>query len=190
MLPTWFPALVALHIIFTVTFFAGAFYLLRLFIFHRQALARWEPDRGILSKQYVLMERQLLYLVAWPSLLLVIGTGAWMVWLQPGTLTAPWMQAKLGASSLLFAYHLLNQRIYGKLRRGEKVWPVFALRLWTQCAVLLLVIIVFLSTFKDVQWYIGVLGLLVLGLLLFTAIKAFGSNEPGAKDAQEGKPGA
>ncbi len=189
MLPTWFPALVALHLIFMVTFFAGSFYLVRLFIFHRQALARWEPDRGILTKQFGLMERQLLYLVAWPSLLLMIGTGAWMVWLEPGTLKAPWMQAKLGATALLFAYHLVDQRIYGKLARGETVWAVLTLRLWTQCSVLLLVAIVFLSAFKDVQWYIGALGLLVLALLLFTAIKAFGGKNPGEPHAQEGKHG-
>ncbi len=190
MLPTWYPALVALHLIFMVTFFAGTFCLLRLFVVHRQALARWEPDRGILSKHCQSMERTLLYVVTWPSLLLLLGFGAWMVWLQPGLLAEPWMQAKLGISALLFAFQLTDQRIYGKLGRGERTWPVFTLRLWTQCSVLLLVILVFLSAFKDVQWYIGGLGLLLLALLLLAAVKGFGRKAPEVKDVETGKPRA
>lgn len=188
MLPPWYPALVALHIIFMVTFFAGTFFLLRVFIFHRQALARWEPDRTVLVNQYRLMERTLLYAVAWPSLLLLIGFGAWMVWLQPGLLREPWMQAKLGATALLFAYHLVDQGIHGKLRCGGKVWPVFVLRLWTQCSVLLLFITVFLSSFKEVQWYLGLLGLLVLALMLLSAIRTFAKKEPKAGHAEQAKP--
>lgn len=188
MVPPWYPALVALHLVFMVTFFAGTFCLLRLFIYHRQALARWEPDRGILSKQFGRMERTVLYWVAWPSLFLMILFGAWMTWLQPGLLAAPWMQAKLGLTALVFAYHLVDQGIYGRLRRGEKVWGIYALRSWTQGSVLLLVTVIFLSTYKQVEWYVGILGLLVLALMLFTAVRGFGSKEP--KDVEEGKPGA
>lgn len=190
MIPTWYPGLVALHLIFMVTFFSGTFYLVRLFVMHRQALALFEPDRGILHKQYGKMERTLLYIVAWPSLLLMIGFGVWMAWLDLALLKQPWMQAKLGLTALLFAYHLANQRIYGKLRRGEKVWPAYQLRIWVQASVLLLFALVFLSTFKQVQWYFGVAGLAVLAVLLWLAIKAFGGKEPATHDAEPGKPSA
>lgn len=190
MAPSWYPALVALHLIFMVTFFSGTFYLVRLFVMHRQALALWEPDRSILLKQYGKMEKTLLYIVAWPSLLLMAGFGVWMAWLEPAVLKAPWMQAKLGLVALLFAYHLADQRIYGKLRRGEKVWRIYVLRVWVQGSVLLLFAIVFLSTFKEVQWYWGLLGLLVLAMLLFTALRAFGGKGTEGKDAEAGKPSA
>lgn len=190
MTPSWYPALVALHLIFMVTFFAGTFCLSRLFVLHRQALALWEPDRGILTKQYGRMERTLLYIATWPSLLLMLGFGVWMAWLDLAVLKQPWMQAKLGLTALLIAYHLANQRIYGNLRRGEKVWPAYQLRIWVQVSVLLLFALVFLSTFKQVQWYLGVAGLAVLAILLWSAIKAFGSKDPATNNAEPGKPGA
>ncbi|MCB0774579.1 MAG: hypothetical protein KDB93_14535, partial [Flavobacteriales bacterium] len=77
-----------------------------------------------------------------------------------------------------------------KLRRGEKVWPAYQLRIWVQASVLLLFALVFLSTFKQVQWYFGVAGLAVLAVLLWLAIKAFGGKEPATHDAEPGKPSA
>lgn len=189
MLPTGYPALLAFHLLFMVTFFAGTFGLLRLLVLHRQALALWEPDRGILVRQYGKTERSLLYLVAWPSLLLLLGFGAWMAWLQPALLKAPWMQAKLGLTALLFAYHLADQRIYRRLQAGTLKWGVFTLRIWAQGSVLLLVTAVFLSVFKAVQWYIGVLGLLVLAALLWAALRGPGGGTPSPTDAETGSPG-
>ena len=86
MLPDWYPALVAMHIICMVAFFASSFCLLRLFLLHRQTAAVPEPGRALLAKQHLAMGWSLLYLVAWPSLLLLIAFGAWMTWLQPGLL--------------------------------------------------------------------------------------------------------
>ncbi len=184
MLPTWYPALVALHIIFMVTYFSGTFYLVRLFVLHRQALALWEPDRGILAKQYGKMERTLLYIVSWPSLLLLVGFGAWMVWLQPGLLAEPWMQAKLGLTALVAAYQVLDHRIYKKLARGERIWHTYALRAWVQGSVLLLFALVFVSSFRSVQWYWGLIGLGVLAALLLVLVRMFS----GGKDTGGAQP--
>lgn len=178
MLPDWYPALVAMHIICMVAFFASSFCLLRLFLLHRQAAAVPEPGRALLAKQHLAMGWSLLYLVAWPSLLLLIAFGAWMTWLQPGLLAQPWMQAKLGLSALLVAYHGVDQRLYRKLLQEGSTWSGMALRLWAQVLVVLLCLAVFLSAFKEVQWYIGLLGLLVLALLVFSAIRAFGNKGP------------
>lgn len=190
MLPTWYPALVALHLIFMVTFFASTFCLLRLFIVHRGALAAWEPERTILTKHSLSMGKTLLYIVAWPSLILMVVFGAWMIWLSPALLVQPWIQAKLGLTALLVAYHMVNQRTYAKFRTGEKVWSTNALRIWTQGSVFLLFVLVFLSAFRQVQWYIGVLGLLLLSLLLFATIRTLGRNESERKHAETGKRGA
>ncbi len=184
MLPDCYPALVALHIIFMVTFFAGTFYLVRLFILHRQALNREEPVRAILTKQYGVMERQLLYIVAWPSLLLMIFFGIWMIWLDLSLVQESWIQAKLGVTALLIGYHLVDQRIYRRLQSGMLNWRTYALRIWVQGSVLLLVAAVFLSTFKKVQWYLGLLGLVVLAMLLFLAIRAFSGKEEKHEDVE------
>jgi uncharacterized integral membrane protein (TIGR00701 family) len=93
--PEWYPIIKALHIIFMVTFFAGTFYIVRLFIYHKEALAKFEPDRGILSKQLALMERKLWYIITWPSLVLMTLFGTWMLVMQPSLLQQPWMHAKL-----------------------------------------------------------------------------------------------
>lgn len=186
---SWYPVVLSLHLIFMVTFFSGTFYLMRLFIFHRDALALWEPDRTILITQYKTMERPLLYVVAWPSILMMVGTGALMLWWEPGLLMQPWMQAKLGLVALLIAYHLTNQRLYSRLGRNEGSWPSYGLRLWVQGSVILLFALVFLSTMKNVQWYVGLLGLAVLVVLLLSAVKFFGGKKPiSHTDAEAGGP--
>lgn len=174
LLPSWYPALPALHIIFMVTFFSGTFYLLRVLVLHRQALGRPEPERSILAGQFARMVRVPLYVVAWPSLLLLVLTGAWMAWLRPALLAEAWLQAKLGLTALLFAYHLVNQRLCRKLG-ATGGWGLLALRAWAQGAVLMLLIAVFLSTFREVQGYIGILGLLVLALIIWTAVRGNGT---------------
>lgn len=188
MLPSWHPALVALHIICMTTFFSGTFLLLRALARQRQILAKEEPERTILDKEYRSLGRTPLYLVAWPSLVLLILSGAGMVWLRPGLLAEPWMQAKLGLTALLFAYHLVNHRIYRKVQQGGEGWGSFALGIWAQGAVLMLVVAVFLSTFKEVDWYIGVLGLVVLAVMLYAAIRGLGGKEkvPGATTERTG----
>lgn len=177
MLPDWYPALVAMHLICMVAFFASSFCLLRLFLLHRQTAAVPEPGQALLAKQHLAMGWTLLYVVAWPSLVLLIAFGAWMTWLQPGLLAQPWIQAKLGLCALLVAYHLVDQRLYRRLLQERSTWSGMALRLWAQVLVVLLCLVVFLSAFREVQWYIGLLGLLVLALLVFSAVRAFGNKD-------------
>lgn len=180
----------ALHLIFMVTFFAGTFYIVRLFIYHREALGKWEPERGILTKQYALMERRLWYFITWPSLVLMAGFGIWLLTLNPGLLKQPWMHAKLGLVALLIAYHLVNQRLFVRFRRGEKVWRSYALRLWNEGATLILFGVIFLASLKRIQWYYGVAGLVVLGGVLVLAINAYRRRRGTEADAESGKPGA
>ena len=56
-----------LHIIFVVTWFAGLFYIVRLFIYHTEAEKKPEPEKSILQNQYKIMERRLWYGITWPS---------------------------------------------------------------------------------------------------------------------------
>lgn len=188
--PAWYPVIKALHLIFMVTFFAGTFYIVRLFIYHCEALAKWEPDRTILTRQYALMEKRLWYFITWPSLVLMALFGIWMLVLNPALLKQPWMHAKLGLVALLLVYHGVNQRLFARLRSGGKVWPSYALRLWNEGATLILFGVVFLASLKRIQWYYGVVGLVVLGAVLVMAINLYRRKRGTEPDAEAGKPGA
>src|SRR4028119_1308566 len=71
----------ALHIIFIVTWFAGMFYIVRLFIYNTEAQERPEPERSILQKQFGVMIRRLWFGITWPSAVLTLILGPWVMWL-------------------------------------------------------------------------------------------------------------
>ena len=167
---TWYPIIKALHIIFMVTYFAGTFYIVRLFIYHKEALAKFEPDRTILSRQLIVMERKLWYIITWPSLVLLFIFGLWMFAMNPMLIKEPWMHAKLGFVALLVAYHFKNQTIFRKARINDIPWSSFRLRLWNEGATIVLIAVVFLAELKQLDVKYGLIGLLVLGLVLGLAV--------------------
>ncbi len=183
---SWYPAVKALHIIFMVTFFAGTFYIVRLFIYHKEALAKWEPDRTILTRQFQVMERKLWYFITWPSLVLMFLFGLWMFAMHPALIKEPWMHARLGFVSLLLAYHFKNQAIFQKARDNEIPWTSFRLRLWNEGATIVLISVVFLAVLKRLDWKYGAIGLLVLGLVLGLAINVYRKKR--ISDVDSGKP--
>ena len=65
----------ALHIIFIVTWFAGMFYIVRLFIYNTEAAGKAEPERGILQGQFSVMIRRLWFGITWPSAILTLILG-------------------------------------------------------------------------------------------------------------------
>jgi putative membrane protein len=163
----------ALHIIFMVTFFAGTFYIVRLFIYHKEALSKFEPDRTILSRQLIVMERKLWYIITWPSLVLMSVFGLWMFGMHPWLIKQPWMHAKLGFIALLFVYHFKNHAILLKARNYDIRWSSFRLRLWNEGATIVLIAVVFLAELKQLDWKYGTIGLLVLGLVLGLAVAQY-----------------
>ena len=62
----------SLHIIFVVTWFAGLFYMVRLFVYFCEAQDKVEPEKSILSEQYKIMMKRLWYIIAWPSMVLTV----------------------------------------------------------------------------------------------------------------------
>lgn len=88
----------ALHIIFMVTWFAGLFYLPRLFVYHAQSSDRVSLER------FKVMERKLFFGIMTPGAVLTIIFGTWL-WLGYG-IGGGWLMLKLGLVALLAAYHL------------------------------------------------------------------------------------
>jgi len=95
----------SLHIVFLVSWYAGLFYLPRLFVYHAMA----SDSVGI--ERFKVMERKLYHGIMAPSAILTIVSGAWL-WLGYG-ITGGWMYAKLALVAILVAHHLW----LGKLMR-------------------------------------------------------------------------
>ena len=64
----------SLHLIFVITWFAGLFYIPRLFIYQIEAHQKPEPEKGILYKQLGLMAKRLWFIITWPSMVLMPST--------------------------------------------------------------------------------------------------------------------
>jgi putative membrane protein len=93
----------AFHIVFVVAWFAGLFYLPRLFVYH--ALSDDTPSR----ERFKVMERKLYRGIMQPTMVLTLATGAWM-WLGYGV-AGGWLHAKLALVAALVAYHLWLGRL-------------------------------------------------------------------------------
>jgi len=139
----------ALHIIFVTTWFAGLFYIVRLFIYHAEAKNKEEPASSILQKQYKLMEWRLWYIITWPSAILTLIFGTWMIVDNPVYLSMPWMHVKLGMVSALFLYQFYCHRIFKRFQNDEKSWGSVALRFWNEVATVFLFAIVFIVVLKN-----------------------------------------
>ena len=154
----------ALHIIFIVTWFAGLFYIVRLFIYHAEALEFDEPKKSILVDQFKIMEKRLWYGITWPSCVLTLLFGSSLLPMFLPLTGQPWLHAKLFFVFLLFLYHLQCGRILHKLHKSEPAPSSQSLRVWNEVATVLLVAIVFLVVLKSL---VG-LGYGIAGLVLFT----------------------
>ena len=164
----------ALHLIFVVTWFAGLFYIPRLFIYHIEAHSKPSPEKEILSKQLQLMTKRLWYIITWPSAVLCTLFAIWLLVLMPGWLQQPWMHVKLGFVLLLIVYHLRCHLIFKQLQRDEVRYTSQYMRIWNEVATLVLFAVTFLVILKNAfNWIYGVVGILLLGVLLMLGIRLY-----------------
>jgi putative membrane protein len=162
----------ALHIIFIVTWFSGLFYMVRLFVYHTEANERPEPEKSILQQQFRGMIRRLWLGITWPSAILTLIFGPWMMILLGGVPT--WLAIKLGFVVGLYGYHFSLQAIYRQQMRGVFRFSSQQLRIWNEVATIFLVAIVMLVVVKqNMSWAWGLLGLFLFVILLMSAIKIY-----------------
>ncbi|WP_136667574.1 CopD family protein [Flavobacterium sp. H122] len=167
----------SLHLIFVITWFAGLFYIVRLFVYHAEAKQKPEPEQSILIKQYQLMQYRLWYIITWPSAVLASFFAYWMlfftevgqVWLKQ-----PWMHVKLAFVFLLYLYHLKCHQIFLQLQKGEVKHTSGFFRLWNEGATIILFAVVFLVILKSaVNWIYGVIGIILFSVLLMLGYKFY-----------------
>ncbi len=164
----------SLHIIFIVTWFAGLFYIVRLFVYHTEAFEKQEPEKSILTDQFALMSRRLWLGITWPSAILTLIMGTTLIILQPEFLKMPFMHIKLSFVLLLYIYHFLCHKIFKSLQAGIQKYSSQQLRVWNEIATFLLVAIVFLIVVKNqMSWLWGSIGLIIFAVLLMLAIRIY-----------------
>jgi putative membrane protein len=176
----------ALHIIFVVTWFAGLFYIVRLFIYQTEALEKPEPDRSILSAQLGIMAKRLWFGITWPSAVLTLIFGVWIISLMPFYLSQGFMHLKLSFVLLLYVYHLLCHSLYKQLQQGVARFSSNQLRIWNEVATIFLVAIVFLIVLRNaIDMVYGLLGLVLFSLILLLAIRIYKRFREGEHKATE-----
>ncbi|GAB2782463.1 CopD family protein [Rhabdobacter roseus] len=162
----------SLHIIFVVSWFAGLFYMPRLFVYHTEANDRPEAERRVLLAQFTKMEGLLFRAIMVPALWLTLLTGTTMLYLMPAWLSQGWMQLKLTFVLGLLGYHFSTRKLLNELKAQRFRFSSFQLRLWNEVATVFLFAIVFLVVLKNtLDWVWGVLGLLAFAVLLMSAVR-------------------
>lgn len=162
----------ALHIIFIVTWFAGLFYIVRLFVYFAEAEEMEEPRKQILQDQYRIMMKRLWFGITWPSAILTLIFGPWMLILLGSVPT--WLWIKLGFVLGLYVYFFFLHGIFKDLTKGRVKHTSTQLRVWNEVATIFLVAIVFLvvlKSFLSMIWAMA--GLVIFVIALMLAIKIY-----------------
>jgi|TARA_B100001059_G_C17482337_1_gene402278 putative membrane protein len=132
----------ALHIIFMVTWFAGLFYLPRLFVYH--AMTEDESTRA----QFRIMERKLYYGIMNPGGVLTVLFGIWL-WIGYGIGDQSlWLQLKIGLVIVLVGYHVWCGRLVKRFQKEANVHSHVFYRWFNEFPVLILVGAVLLVVLK------------------------------------------
>ncbi len=139
----------AFHIVGVVAWFAGVFYLPRLFVYHAEAREKPEPARSILQGQYQIMEKRLYRIIMTPAMVLALAMAAGLVALSPELLQEPWLHIKLALVALLVAYHVLCGWVMTQLAAGTCQISGQQFRWFNEVPTVLFVVVVMLAVFKN-----------------------------------------
>lgn len=164
----------ALHIIFVVCWFAGLFYIVRLFVYYAEAQLKLGIEKEILSNQYHIMTHRLWYIITFPAAVLATLFGVWMLVENPALLQMPWMHVKLLFVVLLWLYHFKCQQFVNQIKNKNLTKTGSFFRIWNEGATMILFSVVFLVILKSaINWIFGVIGIFVLALLLTLGFKFY-----------------
>lgn len=164
----------SLHIIFVIAWFAGLFYIPRLFIYHVEAQSKPDAEKKALSEQLKIMASRLWFIITWPAMIITVLTAGILLWIVPAYLSMPWMHVKLGFVGLLLIYHFSLHWLYRKQQRDEFPMTSTQLRFYNELATILLFAIIFTVVFKTtISWFYGAGGLVLLGVVLSLGIMLY-----------------
>ncbi len=133
----------SLHLISMVCWFAGLFYIFRLFVYH----AKYK-NKSDLAEAYSVMEGKLLAMIMHPALFLTVFSGSLLISLNPSVMRAGWFHAKLGAVFFLIAYHTLSVMTHRRFSRGDYWLSERACRIINEVPTIGLILIIILVVIK------------------------------------------
>lgn len=164
----------ALHLIFVITWFAGLFYIPRLFVYQIEASQKPEPEKSILGDQLKIMAKRLWFIITWPSAILASIFAITLLIMIPEWLQQAWMHVKLTFVVLLYAYHIKTHFIFKELQNGVVKWTSNQMRIWNEGSTLILFSVIFLVIVRDaLNWIFGVIGIFLLAIILMLGIKLY-----------------
>ncbi|TDG35449.1 protoporphyrinogen IX oxidase [Pedobacter changchengzhani] len=166
----------AVHIVFVISWMAGLFYILSLFIYHTEANDKPEPEKSILQQQFIKMEATLWKIIATPAMVISLLAGICMLDLNRALLQMDWMWVKLSFVVGLLIYHFICQKIVKQLKNGQFKMTSFQLRLWRELATIFMIAIVFVVILKNaLNWVYGLVGIMGVALVIMIAVKMYKS---------------
>jgi putative membrane protein len=159
----------SLHIIGFVAWFAGLFYLVRMFVYHTEALTENGTKKEILSERYALMENRVYSIICTPAMVITWIAGILtiyfygMEWFKVNS----WLHIKILLLILLTVYHLYCKKLIAKLKEEKNSFSSFQFRLFNEVPTLFLIAIVILAVFKNLTNVGYAIAVVVLSGIVF-----------------------
>lgn len=164
----------SLHIISVVTWFAGLFYMPRLFVYFAEADQKSEPEKSILQSQFKIMQRRLWYGITIPSSIIVFLFGGSMLHNFMPLTDHPWLMLKLLFVLGLYIYFFFLHKIFKQQQKNIIAFSPMALRVINEISTIFLFAIVFLVVLKNIMNMVyGLIALVGFIIVLMIAIKIY-----------------
>lgn len=167
----------ALHIIFMVSYFAGIFYLVRIFVYYKDTDAFGEEKKQILREQYTFMARRLWNIITLPAGIIMAVCGLFLIFLNTGLMKTPWFHLKLTFLIGLAVYHYWCWKKVQELTKlnGRTLETAnLKLRQANEIATFILFLVVFTVILKSAvieYWWQLITGFFVLVFLIMMTVK-------------------
>lgn len=172
-----YTILKAFHIIFMVSYFAGIFYLVRLFVYYKDTDEFEAGKKAILREQYVFMARRLWNIITVPAGVIMLVTGLSLIYLNFGLMKTPWFHLKLTLLIGLAFYHYWcwKKVLQMKNLKGD-ILPIknIKLRQANEIATFILFLVVFTVILKSwvlEYWWQLITGFFVLVVAIMLTVK-------------------
>ncbi len=156
----------AFHVIGFVSWFAGLFYWLRIFVYLAESQAREEPARGILFEQFTKMERRVYQIIVRPGAVITLIGGIGMLVLNPYYLTEGWLQIKLGLVLGLLGFQAYAKTYVAGIEDGSRAVRPERLRMFNEVPTVFLLLIVLLAVLRSSLDAATAFGIVVVFVLL------------------------
>lgn len=165
-----------IHIVGFVAWFAGLFYLVRMFVYHTEAFDQEEPKQEILREQFNKMEWRVYKIICNPAMMITWTFGLLMIYFHgyDWFKTNMWLHTKITLLILLTVYHVYCKRLIKKLETGKTGFSSTQFRLFNEVPTLFLILITSIAVFKNAT-NLPILGATIVGIgvLLFVFTKLY-----------------